>query len=57
MGTHDELLEQDGIYRQIFDIQTRIEERAGTKRSALMRCEHLTMAAEDAMLALTSDKD
>jgi ATP-binding cassette, subfamily B, bacterial len=25
MGSHDELLEQDGIYRQIFDIQTRIE--------------------------------
>ena len=25
-GTHKELLEQDGIYRQVFDIQTRIEE-------------------------------
>jgi ATP-binding cassette subfamily B protein len=25
-GTHEELLEQDGIYRQVFDIQTRIEE-------------------------------
>lgn len=25
MGTHDELVEQDGIYRQIFEIQTRIE--------------------------------
>ena len=24
-GTHDELVRQDGIYRQIFDIQTRIE--------------------------------
>lgn len=24
-GTHEELLSQDGIYRQIFDIQTRIE--------------------------------
>jgi ATP-binding cassette subfamily B protein len=24
-GTHDELVTQDGIYRQIFDIQTRIE--------------------------------
>ena len=24
-GTHAELVEQDGIYRQIFDIQTRIE--------------------------------
>jgi ABC-type multidrug transport system ATPase subunit len=25
MGTHEDLLEQEGIYRQIFDIQTRIE--------------------------------
>jgi ATP-binding cassette, subfamily B, bacterial len=25
MGSHDELVHQDGIYRQIFDIQTRIE--------------------------------
>jgi ATP-binding cassette, subfamily B, bacterial len=25
-GTHSQLLEQDGIYRQIYDIQTRIEE-------------------------------
>jgi ATP-binding cassette, subfamily B, bacterial len=25
MGTHDQLLDQEGIYRQIFDIQTRIE--------------------------------
>ncbi len=24
-GTHAELVEQDGIYRQIYDIQTRIE--------------------------------
>jgi ATP-binding cassette, subfamily B, bacterial len=24
-GTHDKLLAQDGIYRQIFEIQTRIE--------------------------------
>jgi ABC-type enterochelin transport system ATPase subunit len=24
-GTHEELVCQDGIYRQIFDIQTRIE--------------------------------
>lgn len=24
-GTHEQLLQQDGIYRQIFDIQTRIE--------------------------------
>ncbi len=24
-GTHEELLSQDGIYKQIFDIQTRIE--------------------------------
>jgi ATP-binding cassette subfamily B protein len=24
-GTHQELLEQDGVYRQIYDIQTRIE--------------------------------
>lgn len=26
MGTHDELLKQDGPYRQIFEIQTRIED-------------------------------
>jgi len=26
MGTHDELIRQDGIYRQIFDIQTKIDE-------------------------------
>jgi ATP-binding cassette subfamily B protein len=25
-GTHDELLSQDGMYRQIFEIQTRIDE-------------------------------
>ncbi len=25
-GTHDELLDQDGMYRQIFEIQTRIDE-------------------------------
>jgi ATP-binding cassette subfamily B protein len=25
MGTHQQLVEQDGIYRQIYDIQTRIE--------------------------------
>ncbi|NUM44112.1 MAG: ABC transporter ATP-binding protein [Anaerolineales bacterium] len=25
-GTHDELLEEDGIYRRIFDVQARIEE-------------------------------
>jgi ATP-binding cassette subfamily B protein len=24
-GTHEELVSQDGIYRQIYDIQTRIE--------------------------------
>jgi ATP-binding cassette subfamily B protein len=24
-GTHDELIEQPGTYRQIYDIQTRIE--------------------------------
>jgi ABC-type multidrug transport system fused ATPase/permease subunit len=26
MGNHEELLGQDGVYRQIFDIQTRIDE-------------------------------
>ena len=26
MGNHEELLSQEGIYRQIFDIQTRIDE-------------------------------
>ena len=26
MGTHEELLRQDGMYRQIFDIQTKIDE-------------------------------
>jgi ATP-binding cassette subfamily B protein len=26
MGTHDELLEQEGMYRQIYEIQTRIDE-------------------------------
>ena len=26
MGTHDELLRQDGMYRRIYDIQTRIDE-------------------------------
>ena len=26
MGKHEELINQEGIYRQIFDIQTRIEE-------------------------------
>ena len=25
MGNHQQLVEQDGIYRQIYDIQTRIE--------------------------------
>jgi ATP-binding cassette subfamily B protein len=25
MGTHAQLMEQEGIYRQIYDIQTRIE--------------------------------
>jgi ATP-binding cassette subfamily B protein len=25
-GTHQELLHQEGVYRSIFDIQTRIEE-------------------------------
>jgi ATP-binding cassette subfamily B protein len=25
-GTHDELIQQKGVYRSIFDIQTRIEE-------------------------------
>jgi ATP-binding cassette subfamily B protein len=25
MGTHEKLLAQDGIYRQIYDIQTRID--------------------------------
>ena len=25
MGTHEELLAQDGMYRKIYDIQTRIE--------------------------------
>jgi ATP-binding cassette subfamily B protein len=24
-GTHQELLEQDGLYRRIYDLQTRIE--------------------------------
>jgi len=26
MGTHAELVNQEGIYRQIYDIQTRIDE-------------------------------
>ncbi len=26
MGTHEELLQQAGMYRQIFDIQTKIDE-------------------------------
>ncbi len=26
MGTHEELLAQDGMYRKIYEIQTRIEE-------------------------------
>ena len=26
MGRHEELVDQDGMYRQIFDIQTRIDE-------------------------------
>jgi ATP-binding cassette subfamily B protein len=25
IGTHDELLAQDGVYRKIYDIQTQIE--------------------------------
>jgi len=25
-GTHEQLLAQDGIYRQVYEIQTRIEE-------------------------------
>ena len=29
MGNHDELIEQSGIYRTIYDIQTRIEEELG----------------------------
>ena len=28
-GKHEDLVEQEGIYRQIYDIQTRIEDGAG----------------------------
>jgi len=32
-GSHEELLAQDGIYRQIYDIQTRIEDELGREIS------------------------
>jgi len=31
MGTHEELLAQDGMYRTIYEIQTRIEEELETE--------------------------
>jgi ATP-binding cassette subfamily B protein len=35
-GTHDELIEQDGMYRQIFELQTRIDEELQVELSQSM---------------------
>jgi ATP-binding cassette subfamily B protein len=35
-GTHDELIKEDGMYRQIFELQTRIDEELEVELSRSM---------------------
>jgi ATP-binding cassette subfamily B protein len=35
-GTHEQLIEQDGMYRQIYDLQTRIDEELEVELSKSM---------------------
>ena len=35
-GTHEELVRQDGMYRQIFELQTRIDEELEVELSRSM---------------------
>ncbi len=37
MGTHEELLEQDGMYRQIYDLQTRIDDEVEKEVSSAVK--------------------